>query len=182
MYLGLELQTKSPPGNIAPTMPFAGCQCRLARQLALRGSRLTLAAAHRGQARSLHASASLARAGADAPVQGGNDGHSKATTISEASKATKGFGALRNLKKRGQAQATGGSGRVVLGQSTDQPIRTRFAPSPTGYVHLGSLRTALFNNITARASKGGSFILRIEDTDQVYPEWRRSPWINANTL
>ncbi len=40
----------------------------------------------------------------------------------------------------------------------------RFAPSPTGYVHLGSARTALFNLLFARAS-GGSFVLRLEDTD-----------------
>ncbi|KAG5981805.1 hypothetical protein E4U55_002558 [Claviceps digitariae] len=46
------------------------------------------------------------------------------------------------------------------------PIRARFAPSPTGYLHLGSLRTALFNCLAARASKKGAFILRIEDTDQ----------------
>ncbi|RKF61574.1 Glutamate--tRNA ligase, mitochondrial [Erysiphe neolycopersici] len=45
------------------------------------------------------------------------------------------------------------------------PARTRFAPSPTGYVHLGSLRTALFNYLVAKAT-GGQFILRIEDTDQ----------------
>lgn len=44
--------------------------------------------------------------------------------------------------------------------------RTRFAPSPTGYLHLGSLRTALYNYLIAKAS-GGEFILRIEDTDQV---------------
>jgi len=43
-------------------------------------------------------------------------------------------------------------------------IRTRFPPSPTGYLHIGSARTALFNWLLAR-SKGGSFILRIEDTD-----------------
>lgn len=55
---------------------------------------------------------------------------------------------------------------MILGQSAEQPIRARFAPSPTGYIHLGSLRTALFNSITANATKGGSFILRIEDTDQ----------------
>ncbi|KAI0883461.1 uncharacterized protein GGS22DRAFT_31115 [Annulohypoxylon maeteangense] len=45
------------------------------------------------------------------------------------------------------------------------PARTRFAPSPTGYLHIGSLRTALFNYLYAKAS-GGQFILRIEDTDQ----------------
>lgn len=46
------------------------------------------------------------------------------------------------------------------------PARTRFAPSPTGYLHLGSLRTALFNYLLARRT-GGQFLLRIEDTDQV---------------
>ncbi|KAK1751607.1 mitochondrial putative glutamate--tRNA ligase [Echria macrotheca] len=46
------------------------------------------------------------------------------------------------------------------------PCRTRFAPSPTGYLHLGSLRTALYNYLLAKAT-GGQFILRIEDTDQV---------------
>ena len=44
-------------------------------------------------------------------------------------------------------------------------IRTRFAPSPTGYLHVGGARTALFNWLFARHS-GGEFVLRIEDTDQ----------------
>jgi len=44
-------------------------------------------------------------------------------------------------------------------------VRVRFAPSPTGYLHIGSVRTALFNWLYAR-SQGGIFILRIEDTDQ----------------
>jgi glutamyl/glutaminyl-tRNA synthetase len=44
-------------------------------------------------------------------------------------------------------------------------IRVRFAPSPTGYLHLGSLRTALFNFRFARRNNG-KFVLRIEDTDQ----------------
>jgi len=44
-------------------------------------------------------------------------------------------------------------------------IRVRFAPSPTGYLHIGSLRTALFNYLFAKHN-GGKFILRIEDTDQ----------------
>lgn len=48
----------------------------------------------------------------------------------------------------------------------DGPARTRFAPSPTGYLHLGSLRTALFNYLLAKKT-GGQFLLRIEDTDQV---------------
>ena len=44
-------------------------------------------------------------------------------------------------------------------------VRTRFAPSPTGYMHVGNLRTALYTWLIAR-SHGGTFILRIEDTDQ----------------
>lgn len=45
------------------------------------------------------------------------------------------------------------------------PVRTRFAPSPTGYMHIGGMRTALFAWLWARHS-GGTFILRIDDTDQ----------------
>ncbi|MBQ3823199.1 MAG: glutamate--tRNA ligase, partial [Thermoguttaceae bacterium] len=44
-------------------------------------------------------------------------------------------------------------------------VRTRFAPSPTGYMHVGNLRTALYAYLTAR-HENGVFILRIEDTDQ----------------
>ncbi|MBQ9875303.1 MAG: glutamate--tRNA ligase [Thermoguttaceae bacterium] len=44
-------------------------------------------------------------------------------------------------------------------------VRTRFAPSPTGYMHVGNLRTALYAYLTAR-HENGTFILRIEDTDQ----------------
>lgn len=44
-------------------------------------------------------------------------------------------------------------------------VRTRFAPSPTGYMHIGNLRTALYTYLIAKKS-GGKFILRIEDTDQ----------------
>ncbi|GAB6085529.1 glutamate--tRNA ligase [Alkaliphilus crotonatoxidans] len=44
-------------------------------------------------------------------------------------------------------------------------VRVRFAPSPTGFVHIGSLRTALYNYLFARRN-GGKYILRIEDTDQ----------------
>lgn len=46
----------------------------------------------------------------------------------------------------------------------ENPPRVRFAPSPTGHLHLGNVRTALFNWLYAR-SKGGTFVLRIEDTD-----------------
>src|SRR5438874_4749461 len=44
-------------------------------------------------------------------------------------------------------------------------VRTRFAPSPTGFLHIGGVRTALFNWLFAR-KHGGQFILRIDDTDQ----------------
>ena len=44
------------------------------------------------------------------------------------------------------------------------PVRVRFAPSPTGYLHLGGARTALYNYLFAR-KRGGAFVLRIEDTD-----------------
>ena len=46
-----------------------------------------------------------------------------------------------------------------------KPVRVRFAPSPTGHLHVGGARTALFNWLYAR-NRGGKFILRIEDTDQ----------------
>jgi glutamyl-tRNA synthetase len=46
-----------------------------------------------------------------------------------------------------------------------RPVVTRFAPSPTGYIHVGNLRTALMNFLIARKS-GGQFILRLDDTDQ----------------
>jgi glutamyl-tRNA synthetase len=44
-------------------------------------------------------------------------------------------------------------------------VRVRFAPSPTGPLHIGGIRTALFNYLYARKNNG-TFILRIEDTDQ----------------
>jgi len=46
-----------------------------------------------------------------------------------------------------------------------KPVRTRFAPSPTGYLHVGGARTALFNYLFAR-KHGGTFVLRVEDTDK----------------
>ena len=46
-----------------------------------------------------------------------------------------------------------------------KPVRVRFAPSPTGPLHIGGLRTALYNYLLARQT-GGTFVLRIEDTDQ----------------
>ena len=44
-------------------------------------------------------------------------------------------------------------------------VRTRFAPSPTGYMHIGNLRSGLYAYLFAR-KHGGKFLLRIEDTDQ----------------
>ncbi len=54
-------------------------------------------------------------------------------------------------------------------------IRVRFAPSPTGYIHLGNVRTALFNYLFAK-HQGGKFILRVEDTDleRSKPEYREA--------
>tara|TARA_R110002110_G_scaffold214702_23_gene428503 strand:- start:322 stop:1656 length:1335 start_codon:yes stop_codon:yes gene_type:complete len=49
---------------------------------------------------------------------------------------------------------------------TTRPTITRFAPSPTGFIHVGNLRTALMNWMIARKS-GGTFILRLDDTDQI---------------
>ena len=49
--------------------------------------------------------------------------------------------------------------------NSDSPYRVRFAPSPTGHVHLGSARTALYDYVIAKKTKG-KFILRIEDTDR----------------
>ncbi|MEO2058133.1 MAG: glutamate--tRNA ligase family protein, partial [Thermoleophilia bacterium] len=46
-----------------------------------------------------------------------------------------------------------------------RPLRVRFAPSPTGSLHVGGARTALFNWLEARHA-GGAFILRLEDTDR----------------
>ena len=55
------------------------------------------------------------------------------------------------------------------------PLRVRFAPSPTGYFHVGSARTSLFNWLFAR-QQGASFVLRIEDTDE---ERSRSEWLDG---
>jgi glutamyl-tRNA synthetase len=55
--------------------------------------------------------------------------------------------------------------RVSASPQTQKPIVTRFAPSPTGFLHIGGARTALFNWLYARRN-GGRFLLRIEDTDK----------------
>jgi len=55
--------------------------------------------------------------------------------------------------------------KLGVNQMTNMKIRTRYAPSPTGYMHVGNLRTALYAYLIAK-HEGGDFILRIEDTDQ----------------
>ena len=52
-----------------------------------------------------------------------------------------------------------------MNSASNQPVVTRFAPSPTGFLHIGGARTALFNWLFARRH-GGKFLLRIEDTDR----------------
>jgi len=69
--------------------------------------------------------------------------------------------ALRHLTK-GESQPYKATKK---GRKSMEKIRTRFAPSPTGFLHIGGARTALFNWLYAR-HHGGEFILRIEDTDQ----------------
>src|SRR5512134_3085000 len=65
----------------------------------------------------------------------------------------------RTLRLRRRSTCAGGP------ENRSHPmIRTRFAPSPTGFIHLGNIRSALFPWAFARAT-GGDFILRIEDTD-----------------
>lgn len=80
----------------------------------------------------------------------------------------------------------------------DGTIRTRFAPSPTGYLHIGGARTALFNWLFTRRF-GGTFVLRIEDTDQTRSteestraildamqwlglNWDEGPWFQAERV
>ena len=53
----------------------------------------------------------------------------------------------------------------MTSQQPENPVRVRFAPSPTGLLHVGNLRTGLFAWVFARQA-GGVFILRIEDTDR----------------
>ncbi|KAI6368305.1 hypothetical protein MCOR25_004711 [Pyricularia grisea] len=74
------------------------------------------------------------------------------------------------------ATATASTGQqqqqqTITTRLAEKPARTRFAPSPTGFLHLGSLRTALFNYLLAKAT-GGQFLLRLEDTDRtrIVPE------------
>src|SRR5215216_1071592 len=75
---------------------------------------------------------------------------------------------LRYSRARCQARASvvavAGRGRLVA-LVPDSSVRVRFAPSPTGFLHIGGVRTALFNWLLAR-HEGGKFLLRIENTDR----------------
>src|SRR5215203_7003363 len=53
----------------------------------------------------------------------------------------------------------------IVSSDPSVPVRVRFAPSPTGALHIGGARTALYNWLLARG-QGGAFVLRIEDTDR----------------
>uniref|UniRef100_F6W321 Nondiscriminating glutamyl-tRNA synthetase EARS2, mitochondrial n=1 Tax=Xenopus tropicalis TaxID=8364 RepID=F6W321_XENTR len=61
--------------------------------------------------------------------------------------------------------ATGLGRRTCSSRESGREVRVRFAPSPTGFLHLGGLRTALYNYLFAK-KHGGAFILRLEDTDR----------------
>ncbi len=70
------------------------------------------------------------------------------------------------VKCRSEAQAEGTAWfQITYRNMSDRKIRVRFAPSPTGPLHIGGVRTALYNYLFAR-HHGGRFILRIEDTDR----------------
>lgn len=62
--------------------------------------------------------------------------------------------------------SSGAASAAACPTASNTEVRVRYAPSPTGHLHLGGLRTALFNFLFARRHNG-SFLLRIEDTDTV---------------
>ena len=88
-------------------------------------------------------------------------------------------GASQQIRHRSKLSRTFSSSPATCTAPTrkavlpDHPARTRFAPSPTGYLHIGGLRTALFSYLLAKRT-GGQFLLRIEDTDQVHQLCTRS--------
>src|SRR5690606_25337232 len=73
--------------------------------------------------------------------------------------------AMNPLKRTHERMASGSPTAVDLVAGGERPVVTRFAPSPTGFLHIGGARTALFNWLYARRN-GGKFLLRIEDTDR----------------
>jgi glutamyl-tRNA synthetase len=73
--------------------------------------------------------------------------------------------AIAALKRKHPGMAIEGESAVDGARPPLRPVVTRFAPSPTGFLHIGGARTALFNWLYARRH-GGRFVLRIEDTDK----------------
>ena len=71
---------------------------------------------------------------------------------------------MQHEEKR-NARLSASEKNLTIASDTSRPVVTRFAPSPTGYLHIGGARTALFNWLYAR-HHGGKFLLRIEDTDR----------------
>merc|ERR1711939_863322 len=72
-----------------------------------------------------------------------------------------------NRLRRATATAAQAQWRLYhTSSSATAARRLRFAPSPTGHLHLGGLRTALYNFLLARQDPNGTFVLRIEDTDR----------------
>lgn len=74
------------------------------------------------------------------------------------------FNLYKNLKKKHSVVFMSGSGGTIVSIDKPKRIRTRYAPSPTGYFHIGGARTAIFNYLFAKHNNG-DFIVRIEDTD-----------------
>jgi Glutamyl- and glutaminyl-tRNA synthetases len=69
------------------------------------------------------------------------------------------------------SKSLAGGDHKAVNIGLDHTVRVRFAPSPTGTLHIGSARTALYNFLVARHG-GGSFVVRIEDTDVARSEER----------
>src|SRR5690606_36686738 len=72
---------------------------------------------------------------------------------------------MNPLKRTHRGMASGTAPEADQASKAARPVVTRFAPSPTGFLHIGGARTALFNWLYARRN-GGRFLLRIEDTDK----------------
>src|SRR5690606_541101 len=73
--------------------------------------------------------------------------------------------AMTKLNRKPGPMASGSETAALAAADGARAVVTRFAPSPTGFLHIGGARTALFNWLFARRN-GGKFLLRIEDTDR----------------
>lgn len=95
-------------------------------------------------------------------------GVSRVTCLFQETMGPRGTMALRMLRwlKLDTKRLVATSGASTASIKDLGTVRVRFAPSPTGFVHIGSLRTIAYNYLFARSKPGGRFILRIEDTDQ----------------